>query len=486
MAAIKGNGPSYEVLSKDYVYRGFPALKGIAQLDPSIIKSSRSKYKMGTFSFGYNKNPLYNPDGDNVVFRTSGNVFETAKADFEKYGNFFGRDDFEIEGWLAAGEKAYPNIFNEVSYLPDLVRQSGHFHPEGLWLGVPLRMYFPNKGDTPVNLYTRSTWFNVPINKFGVNLSKVANAENYIKNAILDVREMRRGDFNPEIAAWLDYISKKGFKNPGKLIEIGVEKGNFYAATYPGKYITLVFPEDFEEKIQGIMEQYDLHGERAKQLAIDQIIFHEIHHFFPKGYEGYSLFRRYIEHRAGKLQADFYGKRAKLLEGKDIAKIYKVLEQIDSDYAKSWSFWRALKKGLLGYKKNGLSNRESLESRLEADAAALGLKGDEIANYVSMMMADYEAREALEESSKPARSERKGNLESKVESLSRSAKSKGKGSREKGKEAAIYDKMQVYEGKEVEETKEESGAEDSEAKGDDNSQASDSEEGGESSEASSE
>ena len=131
-------------------------------------------------------------------------------------------------------------------------------------------------------------------------------------------------------------------------------------------------------------------------------------------------------------------------------------------------------------------SKESLESRLEAEAAALGLKGDAVVTYINMMMADYEAKESLEESSKPARSERKGGLESKLEALSRSAKSKGKGSREKGKEAAIYDKMQVYEGKEVEETKEESGAEDSEAKGDDNSQASDSEEGGESSEASSE
>ena len=229
----------------------------------------------------------------------------------------------------------------------------------------------------------------------------------------------------------------------------------------------MVFPEDFEEKIQGIMKHYGLHGERAKQLAIDQIVFHELHHFFPKGYKGYSLFRQYIEHRAGKLQADFYGKRAKLLEGKELAEIYKILEQINSDYAKSWSLKNVLIHSLLR-RKSG--SKESLESRLEAEAAALGLKGDAVATYVNMAMADYEAKEALEESSKPARSERKGGLESKVESLSRSAKSKGKGSKEKGKEAAVYGKTQVYEEKDNEEAKEEAGAEeDSDGKADENS-----------------
>lgn len=451
MAAKKENGPSYRVLSEDYVYRGQPALHGIKHLSPAEIVSMRPRYKIGAFSFGQNEAPLYNFDGNKVVFRTPNNVFEASREDFGKYGNFFGNDDFGMEGWLAAGEKVKPIMFDEVPALPQLPGQSGHHHPEGLWLGVPLRMYLPDSRDTPVNLYTRSTWVNVPINKVGIYLSKAANAELYFRNALLDTREMRRGDFNPEMAAWLEYLGSRGFRNPGELIEIGVQKDDFYAATYPGRHVALVLPDDFEEKVDGIMRSYSLEGSRARQLVIDQIIFHELNHFFPKGYKGYDFLRWRIEGRAGKLQADFYGKRAKLLEGKDAAGIYKVLEQIDRDYARSWSLRNVVLHGLLRGKSG---SRESLESRLEAEAASLGLKGDAIAAYVGMMMDDYDAREAAEEGAKPEKSGRKGGLESRVEALSASAKSKGKSSRQNGREAAIYEKGQVYGAKENAESRE--------------------------------
>lgn len=475
MVAIKGNGPSYKV---EGVYVGKPAFTEIMLLNPSDIKSITSRYKIGTFSSGQNEMPYHNfiKEDNSLVFVTSSNShrLRVSKADFEKYGNFFNLDDFGMEGWLAAGEKVpmvdeVPDYF---TYLSNKLEGSKEVI-RGFMQGIaPLRIYFPNPKDTPVELYTRPNidkivdsdeeiHFAVPINLTGYFLQKAENWRQVLNESMFDLRELHRGEINPEIEAWFsDFLPKKSHKNPNKVIGYGVwmtPKYQFIAANLPllDGYAYLMAGGIFDHYIEADMLNSGLKGSGAQRRLRDYIVFHELRHLFKKGYK--SIFGRWkIESDSGKYQAEFYRERAKLHEGKELAEIYKILEKVSSSYAKGWRFWKALKRGLLGYGK-GRNDRESLESKLEAEAAAFGLKGDAVATYVNMMMVEYEAGEAAEEGAKQQKSERKGSLESKVEALSRNSKSKGKGSKEKdarGK-TAIYDKMQVYEAKEAEESKKE-------------------------------
>ena len=57
---------------------------------------------------------LHTPKGELAIMKTSSNIFATPIDDYRKHGYFSQVDDSNMRGWLDAGTKARPNIFDEV------------------------------------------------------------------------------------------------------------------------------------------------------------------------------------------------------------------------------------------------------------------------------------------------------------------------------------------------------------------------------------
>jgi len=493
---VANNGPSFKVNSIHY--EGSPVFEGIPLLDASEIKSMKSRYKMSTFSHQFGEEPVYNYDGDDVVFKTANNTFRVPRWEFENHGEFYNIDDFNIKDWFRAAEDNPPVHNDVVPTFPELVRSHlREYHgfedsiPEGIIEGKPERVRLPNKRDTDVNLYTTQfKYYLVPFNDTGKKLSEVENMRQYLLSHSLDKREMHRDESNPESYAHLKKLSEtRGFRNPDQLGGYGVlEQGRDEIAStihYKKGHAYFVMNPNFEVRVDKIMERLGLEGRREKELVIDSIWNHEDTHLFDKaqlsGLTGENILRRIkIERLVGKVLKNFYGERAKEV-GEDKANVYEALAEDNRRYIDSITKHH-LKELLFGKKNSRNSKYKNLEARLTSEAMALGLKGEEVVAYVAEHISSYENLEAIEDSDKIDTDSEKGNgLESKLQSSGEDEDSEDEESEKPYKKVLRYSKVlskaQVYERNDADEKTD---SEDSESS--DDSEA----EEGESSESSSE
>ena len=445
--AEKGN-TSYPIHAIHY--NGIPAFNQVKQL-PKITpsKSLLPDIRVGTFSHHFGESPKYAVKDGRVYLRTANALHSVSIDDFLKYGTFFGEDDFGMKEWLAVGEDVKPADFDIVP-VDRYYKSVSYNKNEGAVEGVPLRMYLPNKRDSPVNLYVRNTDVNAPINRAGYWASQIENFEQDLRDFLFDYREMKRGDHNPEAAAWFDFISRKGYKNFDQLISIG--KGllddKVVAATLHGNpegYVSLLANKNFKEYIREMMGKYSLYDENSLRLGKDAVIMHETLHFSPKGQQrrGLGFFKsgRRIEHNAGRIQAKFYHKRKGEVDSEDV-KAYTALEKDHADYARHWS----LKSRLSKYfkianiiKSFGTLNRDlnlgyegrSIDSVIEQfrnEARLLGFTESEEDSYVESRLNEYESRKQAEnfEKETTSKSENNSGLEALVKAGSKSGKGDSK------------------------------------------------------------
>lgn len=371
---------SYEILSRHY--NGPTRLPNVESLSKGqTSKSLFYEIPIGTFSYQFGENPLYFVDNKEgaVYFRTADVLHKFSIGDFRKYGTFFGNDDRDMEGWMFAANDAKPAMFDEINGRIVNGREVIGFDSgdelllnDGVIEGVQLKMHFPDKRDTPVELYTTAEFYLGPINKRGYWTSKAAEWRNLNLDFELDYRESKRGEFNPEAIAWMEHLHKESYKNPFQMIGhgAGIVREDAIAATFidPSGYVYLVANEKFDQIIASLAEAYGTGGENALRLFKDYIIAHEIYHFFPKG-QSSPLGNWYIEWKAGKLHDKFFKER-KRIAGADDAYAYAALEKRARDYAK-----------------------HSLVKSLVAEARTLGYEGSELFNYVSNKLAQYTTKE---------------------------------------------------------------------------------------------
>lgn len=353
---------SYYVLSEKYI--GPPSVKASPKIAPDDIKSMIGEAPT-VGSYGHAA-PTQIFTKDSAVTRTANNRFVASYADFSKNGYFSQRDDFEIEGMKAAGEDVSPNMFSPIPKMPDF----------GLIESPRLGMYFPNEGDTPVNLRTSHDIVNaVNPHRLGYFHSKLANLNQGLRNLMYD----NTNRLNYEAAEWVDFLAKKGFsiertQNPG-IIGLGVKKGDFLAAYYPGKGY-LIREENFQNKAKNLISGYGLSDPEAVEAMKRSVLLHEFGHVL-----GVKGDRRH-EKLQGLLQAEFYSMMAQRIKGTKMEKIYRALAQEGRDYAEKHSL-SLLDLIDVGKRDDDLELRE-IEHKFLHEAIALGV--EDIDGYVNMRM----------------------------------------------------------------------------------------------------
>ena len=353
---------SYYVLSEKYI--GPPSVKDSPKIAPEKIKSMQ--FEAPTVGSYGHAAPTQILTKEGAVARTANNRFVASYGDFSKNGYFSQRDDFEIDGMKAAGEDARPNMFSLIPKMPDF----------GLIESPRLGMYFPNERDTPVGLRTSHDIVNaVNPNRFGYFQSKLANFNQDLRNLVYD----NTNRLNYEASEWVNFLAKRGFSidttpNPG-IIGLGVEKGDFLAAYYPGKGY-LIREENFHNKAKNLISRYGLTDREAVEAMKRSVLLHEFGHVL--GIRG----SKKDEKLQGMLQAEFYSTMAQRFKGTTKERIYKALAREGMDYAKDNS--SSLLDLMAGGSDKGGNDTRHLKHKFLKEAIELGV--EDIDDYVNMRM----------------------------------------------------------------------------------------------------
>jgi len=310
---------------------------------------------------------------EGVVTRTSNNRFVDSYEDFARFGYFSQRDDFEIAGMKSAGEDFKPSMFNLIPKMPNA------FYLEGI---APLGMYFPDEGDTKVNLSTTpQVMAAIDPNKTGVYASKTASLkqDELRRNLLFD----DANHFHNDISTMVEYLVKKGFpvESAAPITSLGImndiEQKHFLAG-YSPSHGYLIVPPDFHELATKLISKYGLSEKEAIDAAKRYILLHELRHA-TFGISG----ERTGEKLQGLIDVEIYSAMAENSKGTKWEKVYRALAREGMSYAKGFSFWRRVLESMSADpSKMSMGQLDLLVNNFEQEGEALGLQGIKLQNYI--------------------------------------------------------------------------------------------------------
>jgi len=233
---------------------------------------------------------------------------------------------------------------------------------------------------TDMRLYFKDFGGLVPINKFGLYISLIANAEQALRNLIYKNYVTEGVGFNTVTEAWIEkLLEKEGFGPAREIAAYGVEnfKGEgTAAATYHNGKATLAASRNINEWASDVALAYGLTGPEAMKFIKNFIWQHELFHVL---YRGEGLSKDKTEAELGELLAEFYEEMAQT--GKpEHARYYKALADYNAKYAQAYREGRVTQEGSL--LKSG-SDLEALVNKYASEAERLGLKGEKAKEYVA-------------------------------------------------------------------------------------------------------
>jgi hypothetical protein len=350
----------------------------------------------------------YTDMGDYVVFATSSRKDAYLKSDLAKYGMIHSPDESAdmMDGWIDA---TVPKEGESLAI--EYVEPNERI---GLFVMPEHQIDYSRFDMTDVDLHVKDFSATIPMNEFGKYLSMVANMEIDLRDVIYE-----NGDFNPETVAFLQFMMDEGL-GPGKEIEaLGVMNlDRTIARTYGDKETAmLVASTDIYDKALYIAESNGISGNEAVAFAKRAVWYHELYHVFDNR-EGMS--EKKIEMDVGNGLADFFGKRASMLEEK-LSKYSSAMEEWAADYAKTWKPLNSKSS------KSLMSELESLASEYISEAKAKGLQGEEAVDYVESKLDNYIAEVVGNEGSKTKQSSAKDSKYSKRAKVRTSEKGSGDG-----------------------------------------------------------
>lgn len=378
---------SYKILSPHYV--GMPSVSSAPKVNAKDIKSNqgmaidRKSTAGGQPTHGSygNAAPTLIFAKEGVITRSSATSFRASYRDFYRNGQITQIDDYRFGRWKKAATENPPNReWNKpIPKNPDFaVIQSPR-----------LGMYFPDRGDTPVNLQTSHDIVNAfDPNKLGYALSKISNLENTLRGMVAPGSE-----HYAEAAESIKFIAGKGFKiDKSDIIGLGVEKGDFLAAYYPSGY--LVAETKFNDRAKKLISKYGLSEREAVEAMKRIVLLHECWH--AAGVKSEKL--------QGLLEAEFSTMMADKHKGTKMEKIYRALARQGMDYAKEHSLANKIL-DITSEDDSGRAVFGEYKRKFIREAIALGEK--DVSSYVSMRMEETFGALKGEPSYKAARAKSK-------------------------------------------------------------------------------
>ena len=355
-------GSTLDVISKGAPYIGLRSVYGTS---PNYSYAHIPGIGLQKWENLNEHNLTYHAVGDRAVIRpnAAGPNATVSAEDLEKYGAMVVREEsMEVmDRWLA---------------VKSLLECVPHNKEVGLFELAEHKIDYAKLGMTDVNLYVKDFSGMVPINKFGLYLSLIANAEQDFRDVIFanDLKEIP--GFNKETLALLESLIGKGF-SPREIEAIGVMKldGPIARAYCGNETATLVASKDIGEKASRIAEAYGLTGAEAAKFVKRAIWYHEMYHVCDKR-KGVSATNKEID--VGEFLAEFFDTRASMLEGK-IAEYYKSLGRFNKVYAQKY------RDGTIKVSDENslMSMVNSLISKYASEAENMELTGEEAKEYIA-------------------------------------------------------------------------------------------------------
>jgi hypothetical protein len=313
--------------------------------------------------------------GDYVVLRTASTTLAFPLEDAAKYGIPVVREDFEFEGWNAA------TVGNHAI---DRVQPNERV---GVFEGPEHQIDYEAIGMTDMRLYVKDFDALVPINEFGLYMSKNANMEQHLRNVIYRNHITEGEGFNPVTEAWIDELLEEALGPAKEIGAIGV--GDFgikgmAAGTLPYDKAILIESKDINDWASRVAEAYGLSGPQGMKDVMDFIWRHELFHVFDRR-EGRSKDATEIE--IGDLLAEFYDEMAQT-RGEKSERSYKAIRDYNKVYAEKYRSGEVSQENRLD-----ASKLEGLIEKFVTEAESLGLEGLAVEDYVTGML-ESEAKSA--------------------------------------------------------------------------------------------
>jgi hypothetical protein len=365
------NGDSHTGSTLDLFPKGAPFANALKQLyrSPDFSFSNLSTAQTREALMEYTLTPYAVDQEGTLRFVISPNAagpkFTVSAEDLRKYGAMVLQEENmeNMDGWLA---------------LKQLIEYVQPNEEIGLSEFAEHKIDYSRFGMTDVDLHVKDFSGMVPMNKFGLYLSLIANAEQDFRELIFANYIKERPGHNRETLALLEALIEEGFE-PREIEAIGVEdlSGKGYAAvayTTNGTAI-LVASKDIGEWASRVAEAHGLTGAEAAKFVKRAIWYHELYHVYDQR-KGVSKTDKEID--VGEFLAEFFGTRGSMLEGK-VAEYYKALKKLNKDYAQDY------RDGTIKVPdKNSLSSMvKALVSKYASEAIKIGLEGKEAEDYVA-------------------------------------------------------------------------------------------------------
>jgi hypothetical protein len=315
------NGPSYtgkteELFSVNYgnASKGFTIAPSFAFSNPS---GAQTWEKLMAHTITYSMIDGY------LVFNSSNTTTAFTMDDIAKYGFAHNQDESAdyMDGWIGA------TVGNQAI---DLVKPN---QEEGI-IEFEEKILDLNKYDmTTVSNRITNISGSVPINKFGLYLSKNENVRQDLREALFRDYLSQSPGFNDETSAYIAFLESKGLGPGREIIGYGTEfMPNAIARTRNLEGSILTGSSEIGNIATKIAEEYGLKGHKATNFVKNAVWLHELYHVMDHR-KGIST--KKLETELGERLAEFFDSRADMLEGK-IAEFYRAMAEENRSYAQNW------------------------------------------------------------------------------------------------------------------------------------------------------
>jgi cytidylate kinase len=315
------NGPSYMGKSEELFSVNYGNANNGFTVSPSFAFSNTSGAQ--TWEKLMAHTTTYSMVDGYLVFNSSNTSTAFTLNDIAKYGFAHNQDESAdyMDGWIGS------TVGNHAIDIVKPNKEEGIIEFEDKILD--LNQYDMTTVPNRVTNFSGS----VPINKFGLYLSKNENVRQDLKEAIFRDYLSETPGLNEETLAYVNFLESKGLGPAREIIGYGTEfMPNAIARTRNIKGSILTGSREMGDIAMKIAEEYGLNGYGANNFVRNAIWLHELYHVMDHR-KGISEKR--IETELGERLAEFFDLKADVLEGK-IAEFYRAMTEENRSYAKNW------------------------------------------------------------------------------------------------------------------------------------------------------
>ena len=349
------------------VYNGPAFVKGTHKIAPNEFKSMTEEFEYSP-SIGSSKMSFHN---GSYYFKTANRTHGPfSQASIDKYGLATSWEDngHRMDAWKANAE-SNPSINHDIMPVhPDIMYFEGSTKP--------LDISHPN--DTKLPLRTTKTFNLISSNKLGYYASRVSEFDFLLGDMVM-LGGKKYAMTQDLLKKYAQYGYDVSTANTNGVRAIGIDNAvdMEFLANYRPHDGWLAIEKDSLSKLKGKIPDNDF-----QQAYFEYSALHEFGH--AAGVKG----TRKGERIQGLIMSEFYAEQASKTSGKKKF-IYEMMAKEAAEYAEFYSAKEAIKREFKGKGHQSLNRFAVLKAFYRREAIEIGLKGQELENYIKSRMMDW-------------------------------------------------------------------------------------------------